>query len=460
MKFKKPILSEGVYLVSTEKGREEKIITQKELDHWANTHKKMRTKGLNIPAPLAHNEKEVPTKIKLGADGTLPRSDLNAGWWETLWVEKGSDGSTLWGEVNIPDAETAKKIQSGTIKETSIYSRPEYKDGDANTWNDALMHVALVTHPIEANQDSFVSSEGLALSMSHRTRTIMADEGLADATEREAGLGDLIKRLKDIAQIALPDGTTLANLVETLNAPLSQTEVPEAEQGSDGTVDKPGEGSVEQPAPIAMSLTTKQIDAISMANLTDPETGVPFTKDALAEAAKVTPDDQTKTLMSQVGVVQQANTALVGYLSSQKNGDLAKRASVLMSQGKIPKDYFDKSLKPQLEGFQMSFNPEGQPVYQAVEQVIEALEAQPAPQGLGTLEGGYNPALPSNVAAALAMSQGGNPTVGNPTVGFVTEPNPLAGDEPLGDEEAQKVADQFLNNTGFGPPLIAESANA
>ena len=68
MKFKKEILTEGVYLVSTENGRQKKKITKEDLQHLAKTHDKMRQNGLNIPAPLAHAENEIPTKVKQEID--------------------------------------------------------------------------------------------------------------------------------------------------------------------------------------------------------------------------------------------------------------------------------------------------------------------------------------------------------------------------------------------------------
>tara|TARA_B100000749_G_C18434666_1_gene469504 strand:+ start:684 stop:2039 length:1356 start_codon:yes stop_codon:yes gene_type:complete len=446
MKLKKPIVSEGVYLVSTDTGeRKTEIITTEHLTNWAKTHAAMKQKGLSLPAPLAHSSDSIPIKIKEGSDGTLPRSDINAGWWEDLWVKKGKDGANeLWGEVNIPDHSIAKKVEDGTIKETSIYSRPEYKDGDGNVWKDSLMHVALVTHPIENGQKPFSPSDGLVLSMSHRTHTLMAD-GDMTPTAGEGSINDLIKNLLDIGEIAIPKSTTMENLVEALNAALIQKRVSDKTDEEEGSVNQPGVGAVEQPAPIAMSLTAKQVAAIQMANVNNPDTGQPFTKDELEVAVSVTTpaSPERDTMMSQISAYQQSNAALVGYLGTQQKTDLANRASTLMSQGKLTKAYYEQSIQPQIESFQMSFSPEGQPVSQTIEQVMSALESQPTPQGLGTIEGG----LPHNVAQALTMSQG-------PVSELTQQPNPLSADEPLDDQNAQNIADQFLRNVGQIPLTV------
>ena len=240
-------------------------------------------------------------------------------------------------------------------------------------------------------------------------------------------------------------------------AALLQKEISESDVNSEGTVDKPGDGSVEQPAPIAMSLTPDQIEAITMANIPNPDTGKPFTKHELEQAIKVDSQSsvESQTIMAELAAHKQGNKALVNHISNQHKTDLNSRATVLMSQGKLTQAHYESNVKPQIESFQMSFTPEGQPVSQAVEQVIEALEAQPAPAALGTIEGGpAHQNLPPNVAAALTMSQGGNPAASS----YVTEPNPMESDEPLSDEAAQQYADSFLVNTGFAnTPAITTS---
>ena len=141
MRFKKPIVTTGVYTIPGDTPRKVEV-TSDRLNHWADQFHSMKSAGVSVPAPWNHSTEALPMSV--GNDGTLPRSDINAGWWDKVWVED----NTLWGELDVPQNEDAVKIGT-SVKESSIYVRPSFVDGSGNEWKDSLMHIALVTHPIE-----------------------------------------------------------------------------------------------------------------------------------------------------------------------------------------------------------------------------------------------------------------------------------------------------------------------
>ena len=116
MRFKKPIVTTGVYSIPGDIPQKVEV-TSDRLDHWASQFGKMKKAGISVPAPWNHSKEAFP--MSSGNDGTLPRSDINAGWWDKVWVED----NTLWGEVNVPSNEDAVKIGTN-VKESSIYVRP------------------------------------------------------------------------------------------------------------------------------------------------------------------------------------------------------------------------------------------------------------------------------------------------------------------------------------------------
>lgn len=475
MKFKKPIVSAGVYAIPTAAGPRMETITEDRLRKWAESFKAMREKGLRVPAPWTHDDKASP--VVVGSDGTLPQSDKNGGFWEKLWVEDQEGVPTLFGELDAPGSAEDMSTPAGkigkTVQETSIYVRPEFMDGKGNKWQDALMHIALVTHPVEPGQKNFEQvTEGLALSMAMQTHTMSKnpdykgvdesqnnsgrDQPSDNGTGSVSNIKTLIDTLKRVAKIVLPDDTDESCLSERLLGALLQKEISETPEvdGPDttkrkdpqlNTTKKPPEGAKLKTAPIIMALSETQIKAIVDSKVVNPVTGKPF------DAAELNPvetpveiDDDT--IMSHPAFAAQvsANKALLGVLSAQKLGTLVSRIDSLIRAGKITKDYADKRLKPQLEGFQMSFGSDGKPQAHPVELILEGLESSPIlsrSAGSGKMSASThllgNLGDTNQILNALAMNLGGD------LDGLRVEPQPSA-PALMSDEEADKAAKEFL----------------
>ena len=425
MRFKKPIVTTGVYTIPGDVPRKVKI-NQDRLDHWKDQFDKMKEAGVSVPAPWNHSKEALPMSV--GNDGTLPRSDINAGWWDKLWVEDG----TLWGELDVPQSADAVKIGTN-VKETSIYVRPDFEDGSGNKWQDSLMHIALVTHPIENGQGNFTpvgDESGLAISMSHLTEPLemaspeKAEEQVSsnpvgvspDRENSQNGVPALLEALRAV-MIDLPEDTNDTNFMERLLVALRQKKA--SEHPEDKSVSKPPEGAKEQPAPVAMSQeNAKEIEASS----DDKQ---------LEEVVMSHPKFQA---------AQKTVNFLMGHIGNQHKEQLASRRDSLIAEGKITEEYAAQHLNPSIDGFQMSFGEDGSVSECAAAQIMDALEA--APSLTTNILGGSNSSQDLN-KLALAMSQSG--VSGLPAgINLQEEKNPAAG-EGLNPDD---VALEFLKNTG------------
>lgn len=443
-RFRKAIVRAGVYDIPREDGSvQSELITPERLEHWAQTGNSMQASGLRIPGPWAHDAAALP--IRVGSDGTLTTSFHNAGFWERFQVSLDEEGvPTLYGEIDVPGDENDPNTPAGkvgkTVKETSIYVRPKFRDGSGQEWEDALMHVALVTHPIEKGQKNF---EGIALSMSHCTHPIkMAMSG--DITE-------LIKNLREVAKVSVPEDTSPENLIERLNAALLQKRLSEGENKT-GNTRTPPSGARETTSPvITMSFSQKQAEALLQAGTINPDTGKPFTKEDFEAAgvkftpsAPSTPQDPPldSALQSQLTAQQQVNTLLMSHLRNAEVEKRETRMNALIRSGRISQEYADQRIKPLLEGFQMSFDDQGNIKPSSVDVVLDALEQLPSstPQA-GLNLGADRSLIPGSVDQllnSLSMSASGV---------RVHEPNWGTGNQ-LKPDEAQKLAEEFLKNTG------------
>ena len=425
MRFKKPIVTTGVYTIPGDVPRKVKI-NQDRLDNWKDQFDKMKEAGVSVPAPWNHSKEALPMSV--GNDGTLPRSDINAGWWDKLWVEDG----TLWGELDVPQSADAVKIGTN-VKETSIYVRPDFEDGSGNKWQDSLMHIALVTHPIENGQGNFTpvgDESGLAISMSHLTEPLemaspeKAEEQVSsnpvgvspDRENSQNGVPALLEALRAV-MIDLPEDTNDTNFMERLLVALRQKKA--SEHPEDKSVSKPPEGAKEQPAPVAMSQeNAKEIEASS----DDKQ---------LEEVVMSHPKFQA---------AQKTVNFLMGHIGNQHKEQLASRRDSLIAEGKITEEYAAQHLNPSIDGFQMSFGEDGSVSECAAAQIMDALEA--APSLTTNILGGSNSSQDLN-KLALAMSQSG--VSGLPAgINLQEEKNPAAG-EGLNPDD---VALEFLKNTG------------
>ena len=416
MRFKKPIVTTGVYTIPGDTPRKVEV-TSDRLNHWADQFHSMKSAGVSVPAPWNHSTEALPMSV--GNDGTLPRSDINAGWWDKVWVED----NTLWGELDVPQNEDAVKIGT-SVKESSIYVRPSFVDGSGNEWKDSLMHIALVTHPIENGQGNFepVESDGLALAMSQLTEPLsMAyeDKEVGPGESRESqsnGLQGMLEALR-ACQIDLPEDTNEVNFMERLLVALRQKKT--SEQPEESSVTSLPEGAKEQPAPVAMSQEKNN------------------------EIQEVTSDDtqvQEEVIMShpKFKAANQTINFLLNHIGSQEKGNLVARRNALVESGKITEAYAQEHLDASIGEFKMSFGEDGKPEVSSASTIMDALEA--APSLTSSLLGHNGQASSSLEKIALAMSQSG--MTGLP-VGLTEEPM-----ESEDGPNADDIALEFLKNTG------------
>jgi hypothetical protein len=458
-RFRKPIVSAGAYEIpipGSDNSRTE-VITQERLVHWADTGNSMVKEGHRIPGPWYHDPKALP--VKMGSDGSLNSSSDNGGFWDRFWVENKDGKSTLWGEIDSPGREDDPNTPAGkigtTVRETSIYVRPSFRDGSGKEWQDAMMHIGLVTHPIEKGQENFRPvSEGLALSMSQCRYSFSMSEHPAQPM---AGISvnELLAKLREIAKVSLPGDTTDVNFLDRLNAALEQKRLSEEEES--GTVRVPPKGAQEPPAPmITMSLTKQQIDAIVTAKTVNPATGQPFKPEELQMSQPSTKEElQDHPVVKKMVEFQ---TILMSQLNGQALTNRTERVKAILIKAPQLKPVIEAQVVPLLSSFKMSFSPDGSPTPHAVDTVLDALEAvatsaapatamsQPKPSDLATswLNQAPSHMLPQNqgdIAAmlGLAMSQ---PPKGSQEVqptdnGVVTE------------ENAEDIAKQFLGQAGL-----------
>ena len=429
MRFKKPIVTTGVYSIPGDIPRKVEV-TSNRLTHWASQFEKMKTAGISVPAPWNHSKEAFP--MSTGNDGTLPRSDLNAGWWDKVWVED----NTLWGEVDVPSNEDAVKIGTN-VKESSIYVRPSFTDGSGTEWKDSLMHIALVTHPIENGQGNFEPVEqGLALAMSQLTEPLsMASPEKAEEQfhasnnvgpgeskdSQQQGVQGMLELLRSV-QIDLPEDTNEVNFMERLMVALRQKKT--SEQPEDQSITTPPEGAKEQPAPVAMSQETKSKIQEEEVTLSHEET---VEEEVVMSHPKFKAASQTISF-------------LLGHIGQQEKNALSARRNDLVATGKVTEAYAAEHLDPSIGSFQMSFGDNGAPELCAASQIMDALESAPS-LTTGVL-GRSSQDNESLQKIALAMSQSG---IEGLPVGFGYQEESLdSEDGPTADE----IAIDFLKNTG------------
>ena len=337
-KFKKQIVSAGKYHVSTPGNeRAEVTITPERIRGWANTISELQKAGHKIPAPFNHDLKSVP--VIEGNSGALVTSEQNGGFWNDISIEVNENNvPVLMGQLETPHDDKV----GATIKDVSIYVKPEWIDGTGRIWRDVPMHIALVTHPIEPGQPNFEPvDDDIAIAMSHISMAMSDDYTMYPVG---SSLTSIVKDLRDVASIDIGDDVTPENVVERLSIALRQKRISEqAAGGSAGSVSKPPEGATRESVPIQMSQEQVQ------------ET-----------TEQVVETDEVKAL-------KQQNEALMMSVATNKKVSLEARISALQTSNKITEAYA-LELKKALEGFKMSLNADGSESISKTETIIEAFE--------------------------------------------------------------------------------------
>ena len=248
-------------------------------------------------------------------------------------------------------------------------------------------------------------------------------------------LNEVLKKLREVAELGLPENTTESNLIDRLMSALMQKEISDKDKLETGNTRRPPSKSVEQPSTvaIAMAFNAEQIKSIVDSKVINPETSKEFTKEDLLKGNEPTKMSQSPEVPEEVekNPAFQSLKSTVGFLMSY-TGSLTKvgfsdRINSLVSKKVISKEYVEANLKPLLDSFKMSFvrDESGNPTVSEspLEAILRALENQPK-----AMAG----------AVSYEMSQHGTEVpYGLPTDSSGPDPSP---------KEAKELADLFLSN--------------
>ncbi len=458
MRFIKDIVSVGKYHIPDGTGgSKEQEISLDRLRKWANTFNSMRDNGIRVPCPFNHDVNAVP--VQLGSDGTLQSSQENAGFWDALWVDE--DQGRLMGVLDAPgdsgDASSPAGKISKTVRETSVYVRPKgWKDGTGRDWEEPILHIAAVTHPIQPGQDNFQPLvEDIAIAMSfkqpdEKPAKSKAPKGKAalpvsgesddvdptapsnpdkvlgsetpDVTSMGGSVGDVLQMLREVAKIGLPEDTNEQNFLERLRIALTQKSISEEEDDAEGSVYQPPEGAALRNAPFVMAFNQQQIDAIVTAKVNNPATGKPFSAGDLQSAATV----DAEVVMSHPKFVEltKSTNTLLNTITEQAKTAYKSRIETLVKTGRAGKTYAESTLAPMVDTLTMSFGQDGKPIAQPLDIVLNTLES-------------IQPIVQPNYDPTLAMSHGYPP--GAVTHDSLPYSQYSDGDNPLSSEAMTAV---------------------
>ena len=401
MKFTKEIARPGKYVVNVPRKqadgtvkmvREEKQITKDHIASWESKFLKMREKGLLVPAPFYHDLSALPltpeerTALELEQRKEENRTKNNAGYWEHMFRD--ADGK-LHGIIDVEVPEYQERMGK-SFKECSLLSLPTFVDGNGEEWKDSILHVAVVTNPVQAGQENFKpieSNEGaLALSMSMAieetpvpevkpTVALVKEDGTAMA------LGDITAVLPQMG-ITLPQDTNEANFLDRL---LTAITALVATKNANGKQLQDGNGLTIIPGGLAMS---HSVDI---------------------------------------------NTPHGKNLAKQQRDKITARITTLLERGVISAPYVKDTLNPLLEGCALSLtlDDEGNLGPTSLDPLLDALERTPAFLAANGKKINGDKAKLNIGAVALALGEDSD------EVNIVN------------DEQADSVRDQIFKNVGY-----------
>lgn len=401
-KFTKEISQPGQYYASTPggKGRTVITITPERQKGWVDQFYRMKEAGLKIPAPFVHRQDAAGMPLTEEELKNLTSKD-NGGFWEDFWIDEHTN--KLMGRVDVPLAEDVARIGK-TITEVSPLFLSNHTDGKGRLWDqEALMHVAFVTHAVDSDQNNFVpegASLGLVLDKGgfqmadDLTAAPAAAPALTPAAPPDivdGGISAVVQILQDLG-LELPADTNQGNLLERIVSTGRQmlADKAKAGEGEPSTTEAPA-GAQAQPAPVALSLLDKQYISIA-----------------------------TKS-------VQQ------GYVN---------RINALVQKGSVPQKFASENLLPMVNGFQLSIDTKGNQTHSEIDTVLLTLEAVPS---LATPITGL---LPGATGAQFAMDDKGE-------FAPVVQENPVDGHDLEG-EELDKAVDNQIKQAGLKPSPWSE----
>jgi len=379
VKFEKVIVQEGKFRQWNEHLKQFEMVevTPERLKKLRDNFQKQLGLGMKIPAPWKHDFNI--TTLSTGENGLLDDSTANAGFWETLEIKtlpkSGKQG--LVGVIDVPgdpkDPETPAGKIGTSVKDTSIYTRrnlPITSGVDKEEFLDeGVMHIALVTHPIELGQENFklLKDNDLHLVMSNMVSDDEPSEKTESEEDSENGLSllpQLIDDLKNVCKLFLPANTSIDNLAENLSIAVGQYKLMNSSE--DGSGVKTDSFQVE---PLLMShLDSSQVEALIQAKVINPKTGKAYAKEDFSPNPQQ-PDTQTQLVMS----------AMQNSMQADRRKGYRTRIEHLVSSGRTTKAFADTNLYPQADAYNIEFK-DGSVSTPMIESLIMSLESIPAPE--------------------------------------------------------------------------------
>lgn len=421
--LKKEILPEDRYAATSRNGRVVRMFDSAYQDRLVDTANRMLANGLRIPAPFAHAKSAVPqTDIEIN-QGTPASPYNNAGYWSFFVKEPNEQNKpTLYGYIDLPGSDTDTNSPyykaKNTAKEVSMSIQDSYVDGLGRVWKDAIMHVALVNHPVVPNQKEFedVPDDAFILNMS------LIEEGQSDPYKETESLS-LISQLKTALAdkgIILPGDCSPKTILRDILVAVSQRSFTDATSLDVAPVYMSSLGETDMP------LTLDQAKALVATNTVNPATSKPFTMEDLGfkPAPPASGSLDMSALQSQLAEKDQKINALTSVVQMLKNtatsrikADIQNRLSALKARG-VPESVIS-NLQPQVE-FQMSVLPDGNCAPHPLEITLSTLEAS----------------FPTTVGApAPAQNFGGGMPLANPFSGIPAD---------LSEDEMNKSVDEII----------------
>lgn len=469
-KFTKEIVAPGKYVVNvpTKQAdgtiklvRKEQEITEDRINSWVEKFKKMRDKGLNFPAPFYHDFSALPIteeeKARLDAEQRKEenRTKNNAGYWESLFYKDGK----LQGIIDADEAYSERFGKS--FKECSLMSLPKFTDGLGEEWEDPILHIAVVTHPIAPGQGNFekltdAPEEALSVAMSQALPegTVMSADDTApkllslDLNEnlvtgevyfsgrfkKETNALDLLSKFKSYVQ-DMKEGKDVY-LNNSVAVAFSQAVPTLPLKKEDGTAMSLGDILSLLPS-INITLPADTAEANFLDRLYTALTAVAASKTTnpslSAQSLSLVPGGPTL-----MGTAIDVNSPEGKFRMKQQLNRLQGRIKPLYEKGVINKEYIEKTLQPMMSGLAMSLEltEEGELPLTPVDAVLDALENLP----FGNAANGQP--LPKPKKTGEVKVEGMSLSVGD-------EPEEALAE--VTEEQSEAFVKQFLSNVGMKP---------
>jgi hypothetical protein len=376
-KFEKVVLTEGKFRQWNEATKQYEIVevTPARLEKLSSNFQRQQAKGMRIPGPWKHDFNI--TALSTGNNGLLEDSTVNAGFWDSLVTKVLDNGKTaLVGTIDAPgdlnDPNTPAGKIGTVVKDTSIYTRKDLPITSGvdkeEVLEEGIMHIALVTHPIELNQENFKlqNSNDIHLVMSSMVEEPEKQDPEEEPAQSSSTITQLIIDLKNVCKLFLPANTTIDNLAENLSIAVGQYQLLNSEDAS-GV--KPDSFKVE---PLLMShLDPTQVDALINGKIVNPKTNKPYAKEDFSSS----PSPEVDKAASQNLLVM---SAMQNQMQADRRNSYRGRIDNLVATSRTTKAFADAQLYPQADSYSIDFK-DNQIVTPIVETLLMSLEAMPAP---------------------------------------------------------------------------------